>query len=244
MKTLIATVLILCAGFQTGWAQKKQGNGFYEISYILPQSGQAAALESAVKEHYLYYHKTDEGHIASLRAVTEGALTGWYVWMLGPCGNAAIHPHKSDGAHDAHWNTTVEPFIQEYGDVSMWKYDPEFSDGTEEIPEGITYNVMAVDLKKGKEKEFKNILKKIQKSEENESENAIASANSIYWNLYKYGYEYDAKIVWPYAETDITSDAFKQNYESTHGAGSYQLFLKEWNKIVMDYNTDSMTNIK
>lgn len=242
MKTLIVSVLILCIGIQSGWAQKKQDNGLYEISYLHPVKDQAAALESAVKEHYLYYHKTDEGHRVSLRAVTEGELSGWYVWMLGPCGNATIHKHKSDGAHDEHWNKIVEPFIHEYGDVSMWKYDPEFSNGTEEIPEGVTYNVMAVDLKKGKEKEFKSMLKKIEQTETNE--NAIASQNAVYWNLYKYGYEYDAKVVWPTAETDIKSETFEKNYELTHGAGSYKLFLKEWNKIVMEYNTDSMTNIR
>lgn len=245
MKTLITTCIVLYASISIAIAQKNNSNQLYEISYIQPKANYIAEFEQAVKEHYKLFHETNDGYAASLREVTEGELQGWYVWMLGPCGEASVHKHKSDGAHDENWDLFVNPLIEKYGDVSMWKYDPEFSKGNEEIPEGITYNVMAVDLKKGKEAEFKNIMKKVQETEESEkTENVLAASNAMYWNVYKYGYDYDVKIIRPAEGADINSEDFKNDYEAVHGAGSYDQFIKEWNKIVMAYDTDLMTNIK
>lgn len=242
MKKFLFIFFITCGLGSVVSAQQYSDNQLYEISYIQPRPNQSSALEHAIREHYKLFHETHNANTVSLRAVTEGDLAGWYVWMFGPCGNASLSKHKSDGAHDDDWNTHVEPYIQQYGDVSLWKYDPEFSKGNEEIPEGITYNIMAVDLKKGKEKEFKNIMKKVQQAESQEE--TPAYTNTMYWNLYNYGYEYDVKIIMPANASDFTSPAFRENYELVHGAGSYVQFLKDWNKIVMEYNTDVMSNIK
>ncbi|MBK6731908.1 MAG: hypothetical protein IPG60_13405 [Bacteroidetes bacterium] len=242
MKMLLLIFLIMFTAGSVLIAQNNSTNQFYEISYIQPKPNQSSALEYAIKAHYKLFHETNDVSTVSVRAVTEGDLAGWYVWMYGPCGNASINKHKSDGAHDADWNTNVEPYIKQYGDVSLWQYDPEFSKGNEEIPEGITYNVMAVDLKKGKEKEFKNIMKKVQQVEEQEE--IPAYTNTMYWNLYNYGYEYDVKVIMPANDSDFTSSAFKNNYELVHGDGSYNQFMKDWKKIVMEYNTDVMSNIK
>jgi len=212
-----------------------------ETLNILPKRGMNNEFETAVKAHNVKFHK-DGLHKAGLRRVDYGKNAGWYVWVMGPTSYAALDSRPAGKGHDDDWSKTIDPLVEEYGEVSLFNYNAALSYGADILQKSSKYEVWAIDIKRGQYYRFKAIAEKLKTTYESIGTNAFM----IFNNQVHTAGGADVGMLWSfntYQEWSKNAGA-KAVFEKTYGEGSWQRMLDEWNDILVDYDAELRTIIK
>lgn len=238
MKTIKTLAVLIVSAIFSAAAQNAETKTavITETQYMLPKRGSEEAFEAAVKAHDKKFHP-DGKYKAGLRKVEYGKKAGWYVWVMGPTGYDAIDTRPAkDGGHDADWQKTVDPLIDQYGDVEIWETQPDLSSGIANFSKAKHYEAWAVDLKKGQYYRFKALIEKIKKVYDSMNDRTFL----VFRNPIHEAGGADVALLWTF-DTYASwgnDNSTRTEYEKMYGNGSWANLLSEWNDIVKDYNSE------
>ncbi len=238
MKKLILFSLAVCVSLAT---MAQDDPMAIETVNILPKRGMNSEFEAAVKAHNDKFHK-DGLHKAGLRRVDYGKNAGWYVWVMGPTTYAALDSRPAGKDHEGDWSKTIDPLIEEYGDVGLFNYNAELSYGAEILQNSKMYEVWSIEIKRGQYYRFKAIAEKLKKTYEAMGTTAFM----IYNNQVHTAGGPDVGMLWSfntYSEWSKNAGT-KAAYEKIYGDGTWQQMLDEWTDILVDYDAELRTIIK
>lgn len=162
---------------------------------------------------------------ATLAVITEGANSdGWYIWSMGPLTYTDMdHIPQGEPKHDEDWDKNVDVHVEEYGESNLWKLNEDVS-YTPANYNPSHLDVWVVDIKPGMRYQFAELMKKIKQFGKQKISIFFKSFYNDLWS----SKGKDAAIVFSfdhYADFDMDIK-FKENFESVHGAGSYDNFGK------------------
>jgi len=234
--TLLSLLLLFCfAAIAQG---DKKPTQISETIYILPKAGMNVQFEEAIAMHNKKYHPVGPHH-ALLRRVEYGAKAGWYVWVMrGTYASLDSRPVLENG-HQDHWNTTVEPTVEKYGNVGLWGYDEKLSYGMDIFQKSKKYVVWAVDVKRGKVDKFKAIVEKLRDTYKTMNNRAFL----VFTNQVHSTGDADVALIWNlenYAALDEDLGT-KETYEKINGDGTWKKMVDEWMEITVDHNEEIRT---
>jgi hypothetical protein len=238
MKRLFLLSLAICVSVAS-IAQEE--DMVYETLNMTPKRGMNSKLEAAVKTHNEKFHK-DGIHNAGLTRIDYGANAGQYVWVMGPVTYAALDSRPAGEDHEGHWDKTIDPLIEKYGDVNLFVSNSKLSFGGEILQKSSKYQVWSIELKRGQNYRFNAIAEKLKKTYESTGDRAFMIFNNRVHSAGKA----DVGILWSFNSYDEWSKfpATKIAYEKIYGDGSWQQLLDEWNDIIVDYNAELRTFIR
>ncbi len=238
MKKFSLSIIALLFCF-SAWAQtEKQPTQISETIYILPKAGMNVQFEAAIAAHNKKFHPVGPHH-AVLRKVEYGEKAGWYVWVMkGTYASLDTRPDE-EGGHSADWTKTVEPTVEKYGETGLWGFAEELSYGMEIFAKSKKYNVWAVDLKRGEEVRFKELMGKIRDAYESMGTRAFL----VYYNQIHTAGGSDVALIWSFNNyADLDKDwGTKEAYEKINGEGSWKKMIEEWRDITVDHSEEIRT---
>ena len=213
-----------------------------ESQMMLPKRGMEDKFEAAVLAHNKKFHP--EGpYTAGLRKIEYGPKAGWYVWVMGPVAYSSLdnRPSKESG-HDQDWNTTIDPFVDQYGSTGLWNYNTELSYGLDIFKKSKHYEIWAVDLKPKQYYRFKALIEKLRKVYESLGNTAFLVLEN---NLHSKDGA-NVALIWSFnTYTDWQKDPGpKAGYEKLYGEGSWQTAMDEWMDMINGYDSEIRSNIQ
>lgn len=213
-----------------------------ETMYIMPKKGMEVKFEAAVKAHDVKFHP-DGPYKAGLRKVEYGDKAGWYVWVFGPTTYASLDTRPAKGGgHDVDWTTTVDPLVDQYGEIRLWQLNDNLSYGMDLLKSSKYYEAWNVVLKKGNYKRFEALAEKLKKAYE-----ALGTDSFIvYNNVFHTANGPDVGLVWGFNSYDAWNkdSGVKTSYEKLNGEGSWQKMVDEWQDIIVDYSSEVRSFIR
>ncbi|HNP18991.1 MAG TPA: hypothetical protein PKL31_11190 [Fulvivirga sp.] len=235
MKKVSISIIAMFFCF-SAWAQTdKKTSKLSESLYILPKAGMNVEFEAAIAAHNKKFHP--EGpHLAVLRRIEYGEKAGWYVWIMKGTYSSLDTRPTLEGGHQADWDKTVGPTVEEYGATTLFALDEDLSYGMDIFNKSKMYNVWAVDIKMGQYDRFKALIEKIKKTYESMGNRAFLVFNN---QIHTKGGA-DVGLLWSfntYADLD-TDWGTKAAYEKLYGADSWKAMLTEWNEVVVDWDEE------
>jgi len=236
-KYMIMVLMALCFAVNAN-AQSGPGSTpmVIESQMILPKRGMEDKFEAAILAHNKKFHP--EGpYVAGLRRIEYGPKTGWYVWVMGPTayGSLDTRPTKENG-HQADWDATIDPLVQEYGPTGIYDFNSELSFGWDIFKKSKHYEIWSVDLKPKQYYRFKALCEKLKKVYETLGTTAfIVLDNDLH---FKDGP--DVALLWSFDTYDgwQKDPGPKATYEKLYGAGSWQTAMDEWMDVINSYDSE------
>ena len=242
-KFMLMLVLAGCLAMNT-FSQSNPGSTplVIETLTMMPKRGMEDKFEAAVVAHNKKFHQ--EGpHFAGLRKIEYGPKAGWYVWVQGPMPYSSLdNPLGKDGGHEADWNSTIDPLVQDYGFAGFMNYNPDLSYGLDIFKKCKHYESWGIDLKPKQYYRFKALCEKLKKVYESEGKTAfIVLENNLHGKEMA-----DVALIWTFdSYVDWQKDPGpKATYEKLYGAGSWQTAMDEWMDMINDYNSEIRSNIQ
>ncbi len=228
----LAVTLSFLANFVD--AQTSTAKTTYQMfnnSFMKPKRGHEKQFEAGVKMHNAAFHSSGPNR-ATLSMITEGTGSdGWYIWSMGPLTYTDLdHQPNGDAKHDEDWDKNVDAHVEEYGESYLWKLQDELS-YTPANYNPAHVDVWVVDIKPGMRYQFADLMKKMKALWDTKK---YSFSMRVFYNDLWNGKGKDAAIVYSfdhYAEFDVDLK-FKEDFETLHGAGSYDNFWKSWNDCV------------
>ncbi|WP_417236411.1 hypothetical protein [Bizionia paragorgiae] len=240
MKKVLLTFALLVFCFVAIGQTDKKPTLISETVYILPKTGMSTQFENAIAQHNNKFHPVGSHH-AVLRRVEYGDRAGWYVWVMrGTYASLDSRP-TSDKGHDDDWNKTVDPTVERYGNIGLWAYDEKLSTGVDIFKKSNKYIVWAVDVKRGKSKEFKALIEKLRATYETMNNRAFL----VYTNQIHTAKSFDVALLWnldKYADLDVDWKT-KEAHEKLNGVGSWEKMVEEWMTITEDHTVEIRTKL-
>lgn len=238
MKKLISMAFIALCYFSSAFTQAsdEKPTMVVEVQYILPKHGMEDKFEAAIKAHNLKFHPAGP-YVAGMDKIEYGDKAGWYVWIFGLTTYDAIdtRPAKENG-HDEDWAKTIDPMVEQYGETSLWDYNPDLSYGLDILRKSKYYEAWSIKLKPGQYYRFKAVAEKLKKTYESLSNSAfIIMDNPLHTS--GTGDVGMLRSFNTFSEWSKDSGIIKA-YEKLYGAGNWQQLLSEWRDVVADYNSE------
>lgn len=237
----IALALFISIG---AFAQEKAATPemVFENLYIMPNRGMENKFEAAIEAHNLKFHP-DGPNKASLRKVEYGEKAGWYVWVFGPTTWSGLDTRiNKENGHADDWANTIEPLIEQYGDVSLWVLNNDLSYGMDIMQKSSHYEAWVVDIKRGEYYRFKALAENMKEAYESVGKTAFL----VYNNPIHTSKGDDVAILWSFNTWGEWSKdpGVKDAFEKLHGNGSWQNMLNEWEEITVDFTTEIRAKVE
>lgn len=235
-KTLFLLLVTFCI---FGMASAQKAYTMYETMYITPKDGMTQIFQQNLLDHIKKYHSAAPNE-ASARLVLFGEHEGQFVWVSGPSTFTGMdNMSRPDSiAHNADWALNVEPFIEKYSDMELWKRKDDLS----YIPEGGTSALKMQfirfwEVKPGKYETFMALLKNVATVCK---ENKYAESWVIYGSQFASGNGRDIAAVtgfknWAYFDAD---DPWVADYEKMFGKDSWKKAMETFNEITAKYQEE------
>jgi len=193
-------------------------------------------FEAGVAAHNNKYH-TDGMYGSRIYQINNGTNIGKYLWVMGPIPWSAFDDRPQQDGHEEDWNKNIEPYTIVGGDQIYWRFYPKLSNFPKDF---IIKNAMVdmYDIKRFKQTEVLELMKKIKKvMKEKYPENSYG----VYTNEFPNDKEgKDIAIVSFYQKSSWLGnvDGFPKKYEEVYGKGSFEHFIKEWEKLTIGKQTE------
>ncbi|MGB5320516.1 hypothetical protein [Eudoraea sp.] len=196
-----------------------------ENAMITPHPQKVSEFEAGVAAHNKKYHA--EGAFGSrIYWISSGKNAGKYMWVMGPLPWSAMDDRPAQAGHDEDWNKNVIAYTLAEGEVTYWKFHPQFSNFPKDFD--LKYlSVFMVDFKRFKYPEMIDILEKVTKVNKmknpdeaygvytNEMSDSNDSKDMAFVNFFdSYGWMGQ-------------DDTFSKEFDEVHGEGSFAKFLKD-----------------
>ena len=193
----------------------------FEVVNIHVKQGHEKDFETAVKSHNQQYHNGGAHNAATFYNIS-GKWGGTYSWTMGPTNWAAMDTRPDSDAHNADWDK-VQMHIETIEPPTYWSGDVEHSHLPTADPQTKS-TVWMFDFKPGKAASWVEQLKKIKAVYETKYRNETMFLG---WNTHANTDGHDAVLIFghdKWADKD-TPNAIGKDFESVHGAGSWNRFL-------------------
>ncbi len=226
MRTLF---FILLSALTLSLGAQDDGYTMYETVILEPDNENIAALSEAMAEHNNTYHK-EAPYTAVVWNITTGPNIGKMVWMMGPCTYSDLDGRPA-GEHDDHWTNKVVANLEGMSHGEYWKRNDALS-----VSDGNPRPIVAIrylELNKGQGYRLMGLLNKISEVVKASDDNPQWS---VYINEFQQGYTIGRHIalvrgISSWAEFD-EPDTMQEDYESHHGEGTWNMFLREWDEVI------------
>lgn len=203
----------------------------FEVVHIKVKLGQEKAFEAAVKKHNAEFHKKDTPHNAQLFYNITGSWGGYYSWIMGPTSFTAMDNRPINGAHDNNWSG-INQYIEDVQAPTYWSYDEKISHAGN-VSGSTKSLVWILDIKKGKGSKVRQLIKQIKKVY---AEKMPDDTYSVYRNeLRNTSAGEDIAIIFPFHKWAWLDkeDKIREHYNAVYGAGSFTLFISEWQDCIL-----------
>jgi hypothetical protein len=233
-------LLFVCSVFAQSSADKP--SMLFETVYIQAKQGMSEKFEAAIKAHNTKFHPDGE-HKAGLRKIEYGDKAGWYVWVMGPSTFKALDTRPTtENGHETDWTTNVDPLVEKYGKVQLWKFNSDLSVGVDKLKKDKYYEAWMVKVKPGQYYRFKSIAEKLKKAYESKGNSSFL----VYNNVIHTTNSADLGILWSFNSYEEWAEdpGTKTAYEKLYGANSWQNMIDEWMDLIVSYDTEIRSIIK
>jgi hypothetical protein len=240
MKKVILSVLLLVP--LALLAQERPDLVFSQVM-LTPKPDKIAEFEAGMASHNKKYH--NEGvQQANVYWISNGKNSGKYIWSAGPIPWAAMdaeHPDKAN--HDGDWNKNIAPYTKGNDEAFFFRADLANSNFSKDFTIK-NMSVFMIDIKRFKNMEFLEELKKVRKVY---AEKMPEKIFGIYHNTMPANDDRNFNRDFGWVEFfDSMSvmgeeDKFPQYFEEVHGAGSFAKFLQAFGEITNGDMTELWT---
>lgn len=217
-------------------SQNNKEYAVFEYGMITANPKYITEFEAGVANHNNKYH-TDGMYGSRIYQINNGPDYGKYMWVMGPIPWSAFDDRPQQEGHDEDWNKNIEPYTIAGGEQIYWRFYPELSN----FPKDFTIkNIMLdmYDVKRFKKSEVLVLMKKIKRVfNEKYPDNSFG----VYYNEFpNYRDGKDLGVISFYENSSwlAKTEDFSKNYNAVHGKGSFDHFLKEWEKITYGKRTE------
>ncbi len=207
----------------------------FEAIFLLPKEDKVGEFIENVKNHNEKYHNKTEGTSTSLRYITAGAKSGYYVWVEGPMSLAYIDEKSSVAGHQEDWQTNVAPLIKKEGGANFYRLATPLS----YTSSSANYSANVLDVRaysvkegRGNGQKVNILLHKFKKAFE-------AGKSDREWRTFSPirddGSNRDFYIVWPLesmAQFDTWDFNVNKYLDEIYGKNANQEIWKQWNDLV------------
>ncbi len=218
-------ILLLLALPIIAISQESQEYLVLENAMLTPHPEKIMEFEKGMAAHNKKFH-TSDGFGSRIYWISSGKNAGKYMWVMGPLPWSAMDNRPAQEGHDEDWNKNVMAHALAEGDVTYWRFHPQFSN----FPKDFDLNylsVFMVDFKRFKYPEMINILEQVSEVSKKMSPE---DAYGVYTNEMP-----DSEDTRDLAFVNFfdsfgwmgRDDTFSKEFEKANGEGSFTEFLKE-----------------
>ena len=223
MKNVILSVLLLAP-----FALLAQGSPDQVFSQVMltPKPDKIVEFEAGMAAHNKKYHA--EGvQQANVYWISNGKNSGKYIWSAGPMSWTAMDAEHPDQAnHDGDWNKNIAPYTKGNDEGFFFKADFANSNFSKDFTLK-NLSVFMIDIKRFKDMEFLEELKKVRKVY---AEKMPEKIYGVYHNAMPFNddREFQRDFAWVEFFDSMgrwgEEDKFPKYFEEVHGAGSFAKF--------------------
>ncbi len=210
-------------------SQNNEGYTILENGMITPDPAKITEFESGLAAHNKTYH--GEGlYGARVYWIASGKNTGSYMWVMGPLPWSELDKRPAQKEHDNDWTNNVMPYVLPQGEQTYWKFHPKLSN----YPKDFTIKNILVDIYDVKRFKGSKLLPMLNKIHKTMVEKFPEETFGMYTN--ELSSMTDGKDLAYVSFFENSSwmgidGKFSEKFDETHGAGSFEKFLEDWEDI-------------
>jgi len=214
--------LLLCA--------QSEGYEQFETIYLKPDNQQLKELHAAMKAHNQTYHNSGP-YQATVFSVQNGEMTGWLVWLMGPCTFAESDARPGSKEHDDDWAYNVMRYVKDQAYGEWWRRNDDYSVERADAPQVDKFYIRYMNVEKDQQHRVDGVMKKLSAAIK---EVGDKNSWSVYDNMFRQGaagrHMCSVSGFGTWAELD-EDWKFKAAFEKVHGENTLSGFILEMQEV-------------
>lgn len=196
----------------------------WETAAYRVKVGQEENFKKGMAAHNKKYHAADPYKIHVFDVLT-GPNSGAYFLAMGPMTFTQMDGRPSGDDHDADWAKNISPYVESVGETVYWRLDDENLFAPEGSDNWPLSRWRHATIHPGEGDRWEENMKKVVEVYKAKNYNAAFRAYRR-WGAARESHVITEMNLPNWAELDREVN-FREDFESVHGANSYQRFLEE-----------------
>jgi hypothetical protein len=203
-------------------------NNMYEALMITPQKNKIMEFRANINAHNEKYHN-EGAYSVNMYQIIGGPNNGKVMWIMGPCNFGHLDNMPGGDVHNDDWVKNVMPLTEDITHKGFWNLNIPLSYG----PENTVFKkfrVRFLHIKSGEAYRFNKMMENLQKVS---VEKKYKTSRFVYYPRLASSDGPNAAVMFGHnnwAELDEAGPG--KDYDSVHGEGSWENFLKEAEEAV------------